>query len=186
MKKALLGLLLLTSVSCGGLALQGTGSSYLVITSIATDDENELNSDVVSDNGGIVEDGATVTFRLEMKDPQGGGPSPVNAITVNRYRVRYIRSDGRNTEGVDVPYAFDGAFTATIFDTGGAGFTLVRAQAKAEAPLAALADSLLVISTIAEITFYGHDQTGREVMVTGNMSVHFANWADDDADSGAS
>ena len=36
----------------------------------------------------------------------------------------------------------------------------------------------IVISTIAEITFYGHDQTGREVITTGRISVHFANFGD--------
>ena len=42
------------------------------------------------------------------------GPTSNNAITVNRYRVTYRRSDGRNTPGVDVPYAFDGAVTFTV------------------------------------------------------------------------
>jgi hypothetical protein len=57
-------------------------------------------------------------------------------------------------------------------------FTLVRHQAKAEAPLAALARNRLVISTIAEITFYGHDQTGREVSTIARISVDFANFGD--------
>jgi hypothetical protein len=28
------------------------------------------------------------------------------------------------------------------------------------------------------VTFYGHDQTGREVSVTGNIDVSFANYGD--------
>ena len=28
------------------------------------------------------------------------------------------------------------------------------------------------------MTFYGHDQTGREVAVTGTIGVNFANWGD--------
>jgi hypothetical protein len=28
------------------------------------------------------------------------------------------------------------------------------------------------------VTFFGHDQTGHEVAVTGTMSVDFANWGD--------
>lgn len=179
MKRLGLCLLLLASVSCGELTREGTASSYLVITQLTTADGNELNSDVVSDNGTIFEDAASVSFSLEMKDPAGPGPSTVNAITVDRYRVKFIRADGRNTEGIDVPYAFDGAFTVTVSGTATAGFTLVRAQAKAEAPLKALGTNPVVISTIAQITFYGHDQTGREVSVIGQLSVHFANWADD-------
>jgi hypothetical protein len=31
--------------------------------------------------------------------------------------------------------------------------------------------------TIARVTFYGHDQTGREVSVTGNIEVDFSDWA---------
>jgi hypothetical protein len=179
MKRVGLYLLLLASVSCGELTRQGTASSYLVITQLSTSDGEQLRSDVVTDNGTIFEDLATVSFRREMKDPAGPGPSPVNDITVNRYRVKFIRADGHNTEGVDVPYAFDGAFTLTVSGTASASFALVRAQAKAEAPLKALGTNPVVISTIAQITFYGHDQTGREVLVTGQMSVHFANWADE-------
>jgi hypothetical protein len=42
----------------------------------------------------------------------------------------------------------------------------------------------IVISTIAEITFYGHDQTGRDVSVTGRINVNFANFADPAPDDG--
>ena len=63
-------------------------------------------------------------------------PSQANFITLDRYHVRYIRSDGRNVEGVDVPYAFDNGITATVTteDTT-VGFMIVRNQAKMEAPL---------------------------------------------------
>jgi hypothetical protein len=183
---------MLASVSCGELTRQGTASSYLVISTLAAAsgaDPGQFGGDLESDVLTIVDENATiyadvgqVTFALAMKDPGTPGsptqPSTANAITVNRYRVRYIRSDGRNTQGVDVPYAFDGAFTVTVSDTASTSFTLVRAQSKAEAPLAALASSLVIISTIAEVTFYGHDQTGREVIATGRIGVHFANWGD--------
>ena len=56
-------------------------------------------------------------------------------------------------------------------DTASVGFTLVRNQAKAEAPLKALGQNGLLITTIAKVTFYGHDQTGREVSVSGNIEV---------------
>jgi hypothetical protein len=59
------------------------------------------------------------------------------------------------------------------------GFTLVRIQAKEEAPLKALRFSggAIAISTVARVTFYGKDQTGREVSVSGNLDVTFADWA---------
>ena len=34
------------------------------------------------------------------------------------------------------------------------------------------------ISTIADITFYGRDQVGNDVSITGSISVNFSDWAD--------
>ena len=103
-------------------------------------------------------------------------------MTVTRYHVSFRRSDGRNTQGVDVPYAFDGGATATI-TAGGTQplrFVLVRAQAKTESPLAALrgGGGSIFISTLADVTFYGQDQNGNQIAVTGTISVNFADWAD--------
>jgi hypothetical protein len=80
---------------------------------------------------------------------------------------------------VDVPYPFDGALTATV-TTGeiSAGFTIVRNVAKLEAPLSALVNGNGLITTIAEVTFFGHDQTGREVSVVGRITIDFGNFGD--------
>jgi hypothetical protein len=120
---------------------------------------------------------------LALKDPGSSSnpntPTPNNYITVTQYHVEYVRSDGRNVQGVDVPYAFDGAVTATVQNQATVGFTLVRIQAKQEAPLQALQNhgAAGAISTVARVTFYGHDQTGREVSVSGSIEVNFADWA---------
>ena len=197
MKRTVIAGLVLLSVACGDMTRQGTSPAYLQVTNLDAASgaepegfDNVLSSDVITvvdeDTGQttIYEDTGRVTFTLALKDPGSAGnpasPSVANAITINRYRVRYIRSDGRNTPGVDVPYPFDGAFTVTVSSTGQATFSLVRAQAKAEAPLSALAGNGVIISTIAEVTFYGYDQTGREVIATGNIGVNFANWGDPD------
>ena len=121
-----------------------------------------------------------------MKDPGSVDsptmPSSTNLITVTRYHVRYVRSDGRNTPGrrravrvrrrADVHRAGVRARSAS--------FTLVRVQAKLEAPLMALRGlgGAVAISTIAEVTFYGTDQAGREVSAVATISVNFADWAD--------
>jgi hypothetical protein len=193
----LVGAVVITTLAaaCGDVARQGTGSSYLIVNALeaasgASPGEfgTTLGSDVVTivdDIPTVFSDLGRVRLSLAMKDA-GGAESPTtptsnNFITVNRYRVRFIRADGRNTPGVDVPYPFDGAITVTV--RGGeaeAGFEIVRIQAKSEAPLAALARNFVSISTIAEVTFYGRDQTGREVSVTGNISVNFANFGDPD------
>ena len=82
-----------------------------------------------------------------------------------------------------MPYGFDGAIGVTVTEQQTqVVFTLVRAQAKLEAPLVTLrgGGGALVISTIADVTFFGKDQTGRDVTVTGSISVNFADWADPD------
>jgi hypothetical protein len=178
--------------SCGDQTRQGTASSYLIIGGIEaasgadpTTFGSGLASDVITvkdDVPTIFNDPGRVTFKLGLKDP-GPASSPVtptqnNWITVTQYHVQYVRSDGHNIEGVDVPYAFDGGLAGTVSGDTTLGFTLVRNQAKMEAPLAALATNPIVLSTIARVTFYGHDQTGREVSVTGNVDVTFANFGD--------
>lgn len=188
---AVLALTVLTA-SCGDLTRQGTASSYLIVSSVEAAsgaDEGTFSTNLLSDVVTVVDgvpsifnDMGRVNLKLGMKDPGAAGtpnaPTPNNWITVDRYRVRYVRADGRNTEGTDVPYGFDGAFTATVSGDAQAGFTIVRHTAKMEAPLAALAASGVIIDTIAEITFYGHDQTGREVSAVGKIGVAFGNFAD--------
>lgn len=167
--------------SCGQVVRTGQGSSSLVLMSLTggAAGNTTVQSDVVSDAGGTVPDIGLATFQVVMKDQGGLAPSPVNDITITQYRVEYIRSDGRNTQGVDVPFAFSSAVTATISGVGSVGFTLVRIQAKDEAPLRALRfnGGAQAISTVARVTFYGRDQTGREVSVTGSLEVTFADWA---------
>lgn len=187
-----------SSLGCAAAGRPGQASSYLIVESLvaasgaeATTFGGTLPSDVQtlverSVNGvqvrvpTVYEDFGQVRFRIAMKDPTAA-TSAVNFITVSRYRVVFRRSDGRNTPGVDVPYGFDGAMTATVgADATPAVFSLVRIQAKGEAPLLALVGNggALTISTLAEITFYGKDQAGRDVVATANISVNFADWGD--------
>lgn len=200
---AVLAAALATSAGCSSTVREGRSPSYLIISNLtaASGAEpskfgNVLQSDVVTlvrttvegqqvQVPTIYEDNGQVTLQLALKDigtaSSPTSPSTTNQITVNRYRVTFIRADGRNTQGVDVPYAFDGAVTGTVTTNGTTlSFVLVRAQAKLEAPLKALAGGggSLVISTIAEVTFYGRDQAGNEVSVTGKISVNFADWGD--------
>jgi hypothetical protein len=142
--------------------------------------ENVLRSDVET-KGSVFEDPGRVTMHIELKDITGTGPTSNNNVTINHYRVQFRRTDGRNIQGVDVPYAFEGASTFTVTPTNAtAGFVLVRVQSKLEPPLITLAGGggSIVISTIADVTFYGKDTTGTDVTVTGSISVNFADWAD--------
>jgi hypothetical protein len=182
--------------SCGSQVREGEAPSYLIIDSLeaasgAEPDEfgTVLHSDVITlvEVDGVkvpttFSDPAKVSLRLALKDPgPQSTPTTNNFITLNRYRVVFTRTDGLNTPGVDVPHPFDGTVTFTVPTAGiDAGFLLVRHQAKLEAPLLAIAAAggAGLITTNAEITFFGHDQTGRPVNVTGRMTVIFGNFGD--------
>jgi hypothetical protein len=201
-KFAGVALAVLAASGCGEVARSGRSPVMPVILSLegasgATPEElgSPLYSDVVTivqrtvggnqvDSPTIFADTGRATFRLVLKDPGVPGadasPSALNSVTFTRYRVVYRRADGRNTPGVDVPYPIDGASTGTIegSETGGVAFELVRHVAKLEAPLFALRDSAVTISTIADVTFYGRDAAGNEVSVTGQIGVNFGNFGD--------
>jgi hypothetical protein len=194
-----LGAVLMPVTGCTSTQRQGNASSYVIVQAVqaasgAKPDEfgGTLASDVqtyvdATVNGQqvksptIYEDLGRVSLALAMKNPVGLEPTTTNFVTFTRYRVEYIRADGRNTPGVDVPYPFDGAVTITVGDDPViASLTLVRIQAKLENPLLPLVGGggAMAISTIAKVTLYGADQAGREVTASGNISVTFADWGD--------
>jgi hypothetical protein len=174
--------------SCGNLTRQGQAPSYLVMTSLEGPAGAPVQSDVlhVDEQTGatsIAADPGQAVFQLALKDPgpstSPNTPSPNNSITLTQYHVQYVRSDGHNSQGVDVPFAFDGGLNVTVAGNATVAFTLVRVQAKQEAPLRALAfgGGENSITTVAQVTFFGHDQTGNEVSVSGNLEVTFSDFA---------
>ena len=188
-----------TSASCGS-DLMRTGRSpvFLTVNEVlilngATDEEGStLMSDVqtlveTQVNGQTVKvptifnDIATVTLGVVSKDPTQV-PTAINAVTVNRYRITFKRSDGRNTPGVDVPFGWDGGLATTITagSQGEVSFELVRHSTKSEPPLRQLSGNggVQFIYTVAEITFFGRDQNGNEVSVTANVDVAFSDFGD--------
>jgi len=184
---ALFAALLLAS--CGDAARTGTGPAYLVLNSLEAAKGGGANSgtfattlpsDVITVVAGVptvFSDNGQAQVQLQMKDSLDT-PSPANAVTLTQYHVKFMRSDGHNVQGVDVPYEFDGGLGVTVSGRATVSFTLVRVQAKQEAPLAALVNNGTVLSTIAEVTLYGHDQHGNAVNVVGRVNVDFANWGD--------
>jgi hypothetical protein len=195
-----LAAVLVASASCGALVRQGRSPVYLVIDSLGGQRGglggafgNPVVSDVVtkvtapapcsatSPCPTVFSDNGVATLRVELKDPTNlSGPSPTNDVTITRYHVSYRRSDGRNTEGIDVPFAFDGATTGTI-RVGASStlpFELVRIVAKEESPLANLVTSSSIVTSIAEVTFYGRDQAGNTLSVSGLLQVDFGNFGD--------
>ena len=182
------GLAALTG-GCGDLIRQDRSSSILVIDALqaasgASDTlrfSGTLQSDVET-GGGVFSDPGQVTMRVIPKDLASPiGPS--NTVTITRYLVKFRRTDGRDTPGVDVPYPFDSAMTFTVTSpTNGTtgSFELIRHNAKFEQPLLGLVNSFVTLSTIADITFVGRDQAGRDLSATGSIGVQFGNFADPD------
>jgi len=150
-----------------------------------------LHSDVVTnvkvnnvDVPTVFNDVGRVTMSLVLKDPGAPGitnvPSEQNTVQMTHYRVVYRRTDGRNVQGVDVPYAFDSGVTVLVPATGSGqiSFDIVRVSAKHEAPLLALASNGQTLDVIADVTFYGKDMHGNNVAVTGSVGITFANYGD--------
>lgn len=127
----------------------------------------------------VFADNGSASLAVVMKDATVS-PTTNNQVTISRYHVAFRRADGRNTEGVDVPYAFDGAATQTIAAnaTGTITFEIVRHVAKEEPPLAQLVSNPAIISTIADVTFFGRDLVGNDISVTGSMLIEFGNFGD--------
>jgi hypothetical protein len=192
------------SVSCGDVARQGRAPVYLVMDLLEAsrggtssgEFVGTLVSDVITNVTTpapcsettpcptVFGDSGRVTLRLVPKDlgtpTVPTVPTSNNEVTITRYRVVYKRADGRNTPGVDVPYPFDGAVTGTVPSAGTLtlAFELVRNVAKHEAPLVQLRNSAVIITTIAELSFYGQDRVGNDVSVTGSILIDFGNFGD--------
>jgi hypothetical protein len=123
-----------------------------------------------------------VTLAMVLRDSGTPGitntPSELNTVTITHYRVVYRRTDGRNVQGVDVPFAFDSGMTISI-PASGSGiqtFDLVRVSAKFEAPLQALIFNGQALDVIADVTFYGKDMHNNDVSATGSIGITFANY----------
>lgn len=202
--RGLVGLACLAAASCASdLTRSGRSPAYLIIDSLSASSgatagtfTSQLNSDVQTlvnqSIGGaqvrvptVFNDLGRATLRIALKNPgtaaAPNAPTTLNQVTITRYRVDFKRADGRNDPGVDVPYGFDGGTTVTVGAQGSTvGFDLVRHTMKFEPPLRNLIDSggLFQINTLAEVTFYGHDQAGNEISVTGLITVNFGDFGD--------
>ena len=103
-------------------------------------------------------------MRVAMRNPTSPtGPSSINAITLNRATASPTAGPTAATRRASTPHGFDGAIGVTVPEDEDVEFSFppVRLQAKLE-PLINLRENggRIVISTLAEVTFYGRDQAG--------------------------
>jgi len=198
-----LAAMLAASISCGDVVRSSRAPVMLIIDSLQAAQGNHaavlgghLLSDVITNVTTpapcttdapcptVFNDVGSAQFRLALKDvgtpTAPANPTTNNDVTITRIHIKYVRSDGRNLQGVDVPYEWDAAATVTIpaGGTGSIGFEIVRHAAKEESPLMQLRTSPSTITTITEVTFYGRDTVGNEVSATGKIQIDFGNFGD--------
>jgi hypothetical protein len=157
-----------------------------ILFKIVAFDPQPLDSDVLIE-GSVVEDEVDVTVAVRPKNSIFENvPQVPMAVFIERYEVRFYRSDGRNTEGIDVPYRFAGDLTVVV-DVGTDAaqnvtfpIQVVRWQAKEEPPLANLVGGggNVLLTMFAEIKMYGRTVAGEVVSDTRSLQVNFGDFAD--------
>ena len=162
-------------------AKNGTSDAVLLVA--AVNNGEPLTSDVFLD-GTVVADKVTVVLAARSKNIRFNETQYTRGFQIVRYEIRYYRSDGRNVEGVDVPYRIAGNINAPI-DIGEDNLDLtvevVRAQAKLEPPLRNLrfGGGAIVLTCFAEITIYATQlATGDVAEAKGTLQIDFADYAE--------
>jgi hypothetical protein len=193
-RKAMRAVKVCAVVGLGALTMGGctpdwakNGTSPVVLLMTAINDGAPLDSDVQIFSGGVCPDLVSLRLENHFKNPNVTNTGFRHDFTVERYEVHYFRSDGRNEEGVDVPYAITGNLSQEVTEDAAATLSLevVRRQAKLEPPLRNLrfignqAGGGLIITAFAEITLYARTTTG-EVLnpVSGRLQIDFADFGD--------
>jgi len=162
-----------------------TVDSVQGISGLAAQAGDELFSDVCDNQGAtppnctVANDSVQVNLTARPKE-QLRASGQLNDVVFDRYRVTYVRADGRNLPGVDVPYSFDGAtnFTVPLNGNSSKSFSVVRQQEKLQPPLANLrfGGGAIVFSAIAQIDLYGRDVAGRPIAVRAVLNVTFGDF----------
>ncbi len=165
----------LVMVACSaGYVEESQSTVLLVVTSI--NGGTPILSDVRGDAGEIKNCLTSVDLTAIMKNPAVVG-TPLDNVTLQRYDVSFVRSDGRGVEGIDVPYRFSAPMTALIEPASTATVTidLVRQQAKVEPPLSNIT-GLDIVEMTANVTFYGETVSRQAVSATGSADIRFADY----------
>ena len=175
---------------------QNESDILLIITEVETvaggsgDTGAFLLSDVIriEDPAGFFNDNASLTVENVQKNANAPTQSNYSDVILERYTVRYFRTDGHNVQGVDVPYAFQGPLGGSIpaGDEAGIAFILVRHSAKEEPPLNALQGTSNnavgggegIFTAFAEVVIYGRTLAGKVVSASTNISITFGDFGD--------
>ena len=175
----------------GGLAMAGCstnhadeGNATRVLLLTAVNGGNVKDSDVRTGTN-ICPDVVPVRVENHPKNPNAPAAGYRDDIVIERYEVRYFRSDGRGVEGVDVPYRISGSVGFEVIGGEGTTFNLevVRRQAKIEPPLSQLVNGggSFIVTMFAEITLHARTTTGATTnAATGRLQIDFADFVGTD------
>lgn len=179
--------------SCLAKEDDSTSASFLVINSLTGNDltgkagSTTVFSDVIT-NGSIVNDTGvaavtTLTYNPTADSDEHDITYYMNVV-VDQIDVEFMRTDGKNVEGVDVPYRFTQPMNmlVAVDKTVSIPFVLIRHAAKMDAPLINLRDvpsEEFVLQLVAKVTVHGKDLGGHRVApVIGYLTVWCADFAD--------
>jgi hypothetical protein len=158
------------------------GDAPVVLLMTGINDGAPLDSDIRISNNSVCPDFVPLRLENHFKNPNVTATGFRHDFTVERYEVRYFRSDGRNTEGVDVPYRISGNVAQEIIEESAATLSLevVRRQAKLEPPLANLSgNNPPVLTMFAEVTLHARTTTGQTTNpVSARLQIDFADFVD--------
>jgi hypothetical protein len=166
----------LALASCNAVENGSTSGTMLQVVSL-TDPDGKLP--VFSSVSVNINDNCLLEINARPLDPLMDikNVTPYMDVLIDQIDVEFRRTDGRNVEGVDVPYRFTQPMSFLVPINGSAKipFMLIRHVAKLEAPLLALHETqnqAIVLQLVAVVTIHGKDQGGHRVApVTGYVSV---------------
>jgi len=179
--------------SCVAKENDTTSASFLVINSLTGNDlagepgSSTVFCDVYTSDS-IINDNAvasvtTLTYN-PLEDSVEHDITFYMNVIVDQVDVEFMRTDGRNVEGVDVPYRFTQPMNTLVAVDQAVEipFVLIRHVAKLEPPLLALREVTsqgIVLQLVAKVTLHGKDLGGHRVApVSGYVSVWCSNFAD--------
>lgn len=179
--------------SCVAKENDSTSASFLVINSLTGNDlagqagsttvfsDVSLAGSIVNDNGVAMVSAMTYN---PIEDSETHDITYYMNVIVDQIDVEFMRPDGRNVEGQDVPYRFTQPMTmlVPVDKEVEIPFVLIRHVAKLEKPLLQLRDGpsqAFVLQLVAKVTVHGKDLGGHRVApVSRNITVWCSNFAD--------
>lgn len=162
-------------------ARQGDSPNVLLMTAINSG--SPINSDVRISSGAVCPDFASLRVENHLRNPLNTDASFRSDIVIERYDVRYFRSDGRSTEGIDVPFRITGNVAQEIQASNSAilNLEIVRRQAKLEPPLRNLQGlgGAQVVTMFAEVTLHARSTIQQTTnAASARVQIDFADFTD--------